>query len=212
MRVEVNEECECFEMRDAKDVLCDMQKIAKCGKNLYSYGDDALISSTWNSTSTLLHNHHLLTVITMPDISYEALAGAALVIVLAVGYQYLPKFDSTASASSSVGKSKKKNKKVKGTKAESAEEEADSGQGSSLETDKKVKKKAKGKPIEGGKASTNVPPPIKPESASISTSTPSFAEVAAEESDQGAVKVVNDKPKTLAQKIAPKNRKTKVDE
>lgn len=104
----------------------------------------------------------------MPDISYEALAGAALVIVLAVGYQYLPKSDSA------ISKSKKKNKKKVKKEGESAK---------GVESVKKPK--------------TAVPPPITPSDPS-----PSFAEVAAPEP----------KPKTLAQKIAPKNRKTKVDE
>lgn len=145
--------------------------------------------------------------IIMPDISYEALAGAALVIVLAVGYQYLPKAEDAPS-----GKSKKKNKKKaksgddSGSATETVKQGAEVMKAKAAEVTKKAKgapkaveKKAETKPQSD--KPTPVPAPITPD-----TSAPSFAEVAAESADEAP------KPKTLAQKIAPKNRKSKVDE
>jgi hypothetical protein len=123
----------------------------------------------------------------MPDISYEALAGAALVIVLAVGYQYLPKAEDGQRSSS--GKSKKKNKK----KVKDEESTAVQAIDNVKEKTKEVGKKAKIARPPVDPAPT--PAPIKPESPSV--------EVA-----EGGER----KPKTLAQKIAPKNRKSKVDE
>lgn len=148
----------------------------------------------------------------MPDISYEALAGAALVIVLAVGYQYLPKAEGGDGPRS--GKAKKKNNKKK---AKAGEES-----GSSTEAVKQgveeVKKKAK-EVVKKGKnavaaAPAPAPQPTAPEPITPESSAPSFAEVAAEGVDEkeSTPKPEMSKPKTLAQKIAPKNRKSKVDE
>lgn len=168
----------------------------------------AAIPTTGHSTCTIYTSTYLIptttTTTAMPDISYEALAGAALVIVLAVGYQYLPKADEASGPGGTSGKSKKKNKKKAKGKGEdeasgSASEEVKKG----VEAVKPVNgKKDKAAPNPQAKSTpTPAPPPITP-----STAAPSFAEVAAEETEE------KPKPKTLAQKIAPKNRKSKVDE
>lgn len=141
---------------------------------------------------------------TMPDISYEALAGAALVIVLAVGYQYIPKADADAAGPGASGKSKKKNKKkVKGSKLEEVES------GSASETSKKMEEaKTKAKKGKGERSNTSIPPAPAPIAAEPEA--PSSAEVTSDGTEQ--TKEEKAKPKTLAQKIAPKNRKSKVDE
>jgi hypothetical protein len=123
----------------------------------------------------------------MPYISTETLIGGALLIVLAVGFQYLPK-----STSQSKGSKKKNKKKSKGSVLE--DEPSLKGQDG-----KKGKGKRKGvnRGIEGSGG----------------------VEVVEEKDDRPQVSMplptastMDSKPKTLAEKIAPKPVKTKVDE
>jgi hypothetical protein len=138
----------------------------------------------------------------MPYISTEALVGGALLIVLALGYQCL-----SHSASSSAPKSKKKNKKrAKGNSGEEVKEVA----GAQAEGVKKGKRGKKGGGRVNGTGGQAQPPtrhedmPAPPTPVAEEVEAQSFAEVAS--SSQPS------KPKTLAEKIAPKQRKTKVDE
>lgn len=119
----------------------------------------------------------------MPYISTEALIGAGLLVVLAVGYQYIPKATSSASSSGSKNKKKNKNKK-KGLSA----------------ADTQASVSTKPEAAKGGNGDTT-PRPFVPDTAG-------------DEPKQQPPKPVTQpaKPKTLAEKIAPKARKTKVDE
>jgi hypothetical protein len=113
----------------------------------------------------------------MPYISTEALVGAALVVGLALGYQYIPLPSSLASAGGGgSSKSKKKNKK-KSSKASNPGATVTDGSRHDGPTPVDSGLKAGGK-VEEAKAD------------------PAIAQ----------------KPKTLAQKLAPQPRKTKVDE
>lgn len=119
---------------------------------------------------------------TMPYISTEALVGAALLVVVALGYQYIPKAgEGGAGAGARSSKSsKKKNKK----KNKSAGSKDDTAPAVPVSSDSKTEKKSQpnGSTQQNGSATTLAPAPA-------------------------AVK-----PKTLAQKIAPQPRKSKVDE
>jgi hypothetical protein len=147
----------------------------------------------------------------MPYISTEALIGGALLIVLALGYQYLPQTTSPSSTS----KSKKKNKKKNNTKTP-IEQELDktgpSSTGGGAKKGKKGKESSARIPAgtrEQDSRDTSQPPlstsPPQTVGQKPSAESPSFAAVASA-SSQAA------KPKTLAERIAPKPRKTKVDE
>lgn len=159
----------------------------------------------------------------MPEISYEALAGAALFVVLAVGYQYIPKGALDGVAGSAAGgfasgaKNKKKNKKKsKGGAAPSSA----SGEAGKEETATSAEEtdtprpaatgagKGKGKKGKSSSSSNNTP-----------TASQTFAKVAEEPngSQEGQLaphqgQEQGRKPKTLAERLAPKPRKTKVDE
>lgn len=168
----------------------------------------------------------------MPDISYEALAGAALLVVLAVGYQYIPKGalqpgSTPSSGGSSKNKKKNNNKKKKGSATASGNGVggipggahgsgglSESDEGASTSKTDASQSTAVGKSKNKGKGQSA------PASASAS-GTPSFAAVASEPngSEEGQLAPGQEKkqqqvqkPKTLAEKIAPKARKTKVDE
>lgn len=121
----------------------------------------------------------------MPYISTEALVGGVLLLVLAFGYQFIPKStDGTA-------KSKKKNKKKSG----------------GLVPDKAGIKEKRGKSREDAHPKEEIPlKPIPTDLSAFSTPPTSFAAAASQPPAKPA------KPKTLAEKIAPKPRKTKVDE
>jgi hypothetical protein len=113
----------------------------------------------------------------MPYISTEALVGAALVVGLALGYQYIPLPSSLASSGgASSSKSKKKNKK-KSSKASNPSATVTDGSRQDSPT-----------PVDHGLKAEG-----KEDAAKVD---PSIAQ----------------KPKTLAQKLAPQPRKTKVDE
>lgn len=157
---------------------------------------------------------------TMPYISTEALIGGALVLVLAVGYQFLP----TSSASKSAKKRGKKKAKGSGAGSGHASDElkllveaqATSGGPEGKKAGKRKKAKEEGKlapPVVQGQAqsTTSVSASSGPSASSDSgedtpAEPPSFASVA------GGSGQAKGKPKTLAERIAPKARKTKVDE
>ncbi len=133
----------------------------------------------------------------MPYISTEALVGAALLVVLAVGYQYLPK---APGGSGSNAAKKKGKKRSKPTPAEEAQSEP------AAKTGSKGKRKPSGSGEDVSRAaqaakqagnSTSMPD-------EVTNGSPSFAAVAG--GSQSAM------PKTLVERLAPKARKTKVDE
>jgi hypothetical protein len=124
----------------------------------------------------------------MPYISTEALVGGAILVALALGYQYIPLPSSAASGTSS-GSSKKKNKNKKKSGKGSAGGE---GQNGNVEPVKQQDEGKSKKP--NGSAETN---PSKAGDTTANGQTPSAAPT---------------KPKTLAQKLAPQPRKSKVDE
>jgi len=124
----------------------------------------------------------------MPYISTEALVGGAILVVLALGYQYVPLPSSAASGTGS-GSSKKKNKNKKKSGKGNAGGE---GQNGNVEP---VRQQDEGKSKKTtGSAET---PPSKAGGTAAKGQTPSAAPT---------------KPKTLAQKLAPQPRKSKVDE
>ncbi|GFZ42712.1 hypothetical protein JCM24511_00429 [Saitozyma sp. JCM 24511] len=147
----------------------------------------------------------------MPYISTEALIGGALLIVLALGYQYLPQ----TTSSSSTSKSKKKNKKKTKTPIEQELGKAGpTSTGGGAKKGKKGKQTSAGIPNGNGareqdSRDTSQPPsaPSQPETLGTkqAAQSPSFAAVASASSQTA-------KPKTLAERIAPKPRKTKVDD
>lgn len=131
-----------------------------------------------------LGRHHT-TRDTMPYISTEALVGAALLVVVALGYQYIPISTTGESSSGGSKSSKKKNKKKsKATGASSGEATSANGDSTTAITSALTEK-----------------PSIKQNGG---------AEQA--ESSSSSKAEPKTKPKTLAQKIAPQPRKTKVDE
>lgn len=117
----------------------------------------------------------------MPYISTEALVGAALLVVVALGYQYIPVGGSGGSSTTSKSSKKKNKKKSKGAGDAVGSNGSTGGNGHSSE-------KA-GAANETDKSSTS--------------NGPTATQVQAQQAT---------KPKTLAQKIAPQPRKTKVDE
>jgi len=124
----------------------------------------------------------------MPYISTEALVGGAILVALALGYQYIPLPSSAASETSS-GSSKKKNKnKKKSGKGSTGGE----GQNGIVEAAKQ-QDEGKGKTTNG----------------SVDKPTPKTGDSAANGQTASAAPT---KPKTLAQKLAPQPRKSKVDE
>ncbi|ORY23445.1 hypothetical protein BCR39DRAFT_349847 [Naematelia encephala] len=128
----------------------------------------------------------------MPYISPEVLVGSALLVVLAVGFRYLnPPSSSTASK-------KKKNKKK--TKGGATDEVVQSEE--EVRSEKKGKRRTTGKPPAPNVSEKNMPEIIVREKA---TGTSDVKGVAGEAERPS-------KPKTLAEKIAPKPRKTKVDD
>lgn len=148
----------------------------------------------------------------MPYISTEALVGGALLVVLALGYQYVVAGKSDFDTASPAKKKRKTNKKK--NKPSSVDEviSVTTASASEPETAKSTKseKKAKGKQ----RAAVNdlqhpaqpSPAPVSPEPVTTPEESKSFADVASDV-PRGAVK-----PKMLAEKLLPKPRKTKVDE
>ena len=133
----------------------------------------------------------------MPQISTEALVGTLLLIALAVGYQYLPKITETPGPK---GAKKKGRKKVKLTLAEEPQPEKQHGTGT------KGKRKPSGQGDEVGMAT---------KTASIGKSQESVnptASIRRNSLDDAQSIPASAKSKTLAEKLAPKPRKTKVDE
>lgn len=124
----------------------------------------------------------------MPYISTEALVGGAILVALALGYQYIPLSSSSASGSSS-GSSKKKNKnKKKSGKASAGQEGQSENVGIIKQNDG-----GKGNPVNGSLDS-------------------SHAKAGNDLANAQKPTVPPTKPKTLAQKLAPQPRKSKVDE
>jgi hypothetical protein len=119
----------------------------------------------------------------MPYISTEALVGAALLVIVALGYQYIPVTSADGSSSTNSKSSKKKNKKKSRTTGDVAI--------SSAPLERTEPPKSTSKAI--GKESRDEP---------VTALSPSSIAEPAKAT----------KPKTLAQKIAPQPRKTKVDE
>ncbi|CAK9783486.1 hypothetical protein CC85DRAFT_287174 [Cutaneotrichosporon oleaginosum] len=151
----------------------------------------------------------------MPYISTEALIGAALVVFLAFGYQHLT--STTSVANSNDAAAKKKNKKHKKKKT---------GQDGSADTPATVSEAEESKPgpkkgrkgkhsaplkqevkqdVRLSPGSVSAPAPQTPE---VPAETPSFAAAAG----GSPASVPRPKPKTLAEKLVPKPRKTKVDD
>ena len=114
--------------------------------------------------------------------------GGAILVALALGYQYIPLPSSAASATSS-GSSKKKNKN----------------------------KKKSGKGNAGGEGQNGNVEPVRQQDEGKSKKSNGFAESPSLKAGDTAVNgqapsSVPTKPKTLAQKLAPQPRKSKVDE
>ncbi|ORX36489.1 hypothetical protein BD324DRAFT_629036 [Kockovaella imperatae] len=150
----------------------------------------------------------------MPYISTEALVGAALLVVLALGYQYAPK---NQGSGSSKKKAKRKNKK-NGAPVDDdvASEKVESSSTNAKKGNKGPKKQQNGVGPHGAKDVTKVmqeqrtvEPEPKEEGDEAVGNGPSFAAVASSSTSmtQGTAK-----PKTLAERLAPKARKTKVDD
>ena len=134
----------------------------------------------------------------MPYISTEALVGTLLLIALAVGYQYLPKASEAKGSRAGKKRNKKKSKST-------AVEESSAG---SASRSAKVQAKSKSAQLhENGhetihsKASNNHRLSISEETADIN-----IAHGATGNNQQSS------KPRTLAEKLGPKVRKTRVDE
>lgn len=146
----------------------------------------------------------------MPYVSTEALVGAALLVVLAFGYQHIT---ISGTDTTSPAKKKKKNNKKKGKWAVTEDAAPITvASGSEAETkSSKNKKKNKGKQQAAAKESQPTPPPAttpQPSAPEPDSDEPkSFAEAAQEDGPQEPRK-----PKMLAEKLLPKPRKTKVDE
>lgn len=160
----------------------------------------------------------------MPEISYEALAGAALLVVLAVGYQYIPKGaleQVTGPSSANSGKNKKKNKK-KGKSSGTAAAPGSFGGGkddgtSADDTDTPALATKAGST--GSAKGTGKKSKSSASNASTPTASETFAAVAREPEGSAEGELAphqgqeqGKKPKTLAERLAPKPRKTKVDE
>ena len=147
------------------------------------------ILKLWNNDDKLTSPHSITRLFNMPYISTEALVGGAILVALALGYQYIPLPSSAASATSS-GSSKKKNKNKKKSGKGSA---AGEGQNGNLEPVNKQQDEGKAEI-----ANRSGDKPI-----STAGDAPATGQTPA---------VVATKPKTLAQKLAPQPRKSKVDE
>ncbi|GMK58231.1 hypothetical protein CspeluHIS016_0502630 [Cutaneotrichosporon spelunceum] len=146
----------------------------------------------------------------MPYVSTEALVGAALVVVLAFGYQQMTSTGSHNDNNSSSTASKKKSKKNKKKKT-GADTPVDTPVvlSEAEEPKSEPKKGKKGKPL------TLVKQEIKPLPTTIPTpavgATPEESEEIESPSFAAATRT-RTKPKTLAEKLVPKPRKTKVDD
>jgi len=132
--------------------------------------------------------HSITRLFIMPYISTEALVGGAILVALALGYQYIPLPSSVASETSS-GSAKKKNKNKKKSGKGNAGGE---GQNGNVEP---VKQQDEGKSKKSNGSSETAP--SKAGDTAANGQIPSAAPT---------------KPKTLAQKLAPQPRKSKVDE
>jgi hypothetical protein len=124
----------------------------------------------------------------MPYISTEALVGGVILVALALGYQYIPLPSSVASGTTG-GSSKKKNKNKKKSGKGNA------GQDGPSNPVEQVKEglKGNGREADGSPHAPQAKADQVAEKAQTSTAAPQ-------------------KPKTLAQKLAPQPRKSKVDE
>ncbi|EIW68884.1 hypothetical protein TREMEDRAFT_62603 [Tremella mesenterica DSM 1558] len=139
----------------------------------------------------------------MPYISTEALAGATLLLVLVFGYQYIPKASSdSAVASKSKKKQKKKNRPVDHGEISDTSmmaSQSDTSRAKASEADLPSHTSTTSKQKSKARASSQSP-------AQTGTTQPlSFASVAASHAGPS-------RPKTLAERIAPKPVKTKVDD
>ena len=162
----------------------------------------------------------------MPYISTEALVGAALLVVLAFGYQYIPKAGSEDTAGSARKKQRKKPKKS-GTTTTAPVETKQNGKppGSTMGSDAGLKSGARRKPAQSettpnGKSAPSTSVDGRKEEATsgpvsrrgtATGAAPSFAAAAASGTNSGGG-ATQAKPKTLAEKIAPKPRNGRVDE
>ncbi|KAK4687261.1 hypothetical protein P7C73_g2870, partial [Tremellales sp. Uapishka_1] len=133
----------------------------------------------------------------MPYISTEALVGGALLAVLVLGYQYIPKTTDPTGKSSNA--KKKNRKRTKGDKAVEVNDlPAKSTPVFNAKNDK-ARPKPEPSPAEPRPEASPVPATAQ-QPASEDDPSPSFAAAAAA------------RPKTLAEKLLPKTRKTKVDD
>jgi hypothetical protein len=152
--------------------------------------------------------HSATNIPTMPYISTETLIGGALLIVLAVGYQYIPQTSSDqvkAKAKINKKKPKKKGKTSTGSGDEEGEDKVE------LEEEtKKGKGKRKGNfssaDTSSSRTTTGTP------EGSTANQPSSFAAAVTSGVGEKSQAPISSKPKTLAQKIAPQPRTTRVDE
>jgi hypothetical protein len=126
----------------------------------------------------------------MPYISTEALVGGVILVALALGYQYIP-LPSSAASGTTGGSSKKKNKNKKKSGKGTA------GQDGPSDRVEQVKQNVTGGSKEANGSSDAFKTKAHEVVANGQTSTATAAPT---------------KPKTLAQKLAPQPRKSKVDE
>jgi hypothetical protein len=133
----------------------------------------------------------------MPHISTEALVGAALVVLLAVGYQYIPKANAPA----------RKKKTKRRAKASTATAVATPSNAPGADTASKERAIATSKGVSRSTITTR-DGSSEPNLSSESSDQPSSFSAAAKIPPAAP----QQRPKTLAEKIAPKPRKTKVDE
>ena len=145
-----------------------------------------LVRSIYPALRLVLVSQH-----TMPYISTEALVGAGLLVVLAVGYQFMPTGSGSGSANS---KKNKKNKKKTKSAATGNEQQV-------------VSVPLPPAPVATSKAAANG---LKQDISAKESTTAKPADKA--ESTVQPAQPAPAKPKTLAEKIAPQPRKSKVDE
>ncbi|BEI82414.1 hypothetical protein CcaverHIS002_0302820 [Cutaneotrichosporon cavernicola] len=150
----------------------------------------------------------------MPYISTEALVGAALVVVLAFGYQHMTSTGSNGNNNDSSTAAKKKNKKNKNKKKAGT----DTPIGTPVAVSEAEEPKSEPKKGKKGKHSTTLEHKVKPAPVPVlaAVAVPATSEESEEfepPSFAAAAKAsAPTKPKTLAEKLVPKVPKTKVDD
>lgn len=184
-----------------------VQKIIRAPPLRLWHGSWNLKSGGGRPPSLYLDHPCVLSALDMPYISAEALIGAALVVVLAVGYQYMPTSGSETAGGAKKNNKKKNKKKSKGGELSSvpvSEVESDAGKHVKKKDKRKAKGKSEAKVIKTAAGPTGTAHKVEEaKSESESPEPPSFAAAAGSNPTR---------PKTLAEKLVPKPRKTKVDE